>query len=378
MARMAWAAAAAGLTTRTQCRPWGQAGLVDDVENPRAGWALRLRVGTPSIFMAGFWHIPAPSPRLPAAALARRRFAAMPPSRRPRNPLKRRKSSDITRWQEIAPAAAPTWGSASSPPSPSGSSGCWLDRPGRPCRAVDSERQKVGRHGDARYLGTVINVTLNILLVVGILGYFGIQTTTFAALFAAAAAWPSAWPGPGCWPTSPAGSFIILRPIKVGFRHRRRHHRYGQGSGLFASAINTPDNVMTLVGNGKIFGDTIQNFSVNPHRRVDLKAQLAGAADCGRAIALLKSIAAVPNVPPLFGHGCGKSWNSTCRPGPAVRPYCQRTTFYFDTNKVIRERLARQTPGADALPGGVRHSKGSRQGRVVPSLPGVTAPLASP
>jgi small conductance mechanosensitive channel len=47
------------------------------------------------------------------------------------------------------------------------------------------ERQKV----DAtimRYLGTVINVTLNILLVVGILGYFGIQTTTFAALFAAA------------------------------------------------------------------------------------------------------------------------------------------------------------------------------------------------
>ena len=37
-----------------------------------------------------------------------------------------------------------------------------------------------------RYLGTVINVTLNILLVIGILGYFGIQTTTFAALFAAA------------------------------------------------------------------------------------------------------------------------------------------------------------------------------------------------
>jgi len=31
-----------------------------------------------------------------------------------------------------------------------------------------------------RYVGSVVNVTLNILLVVGILGYFGIQTTTFA------------------------------------------------------------------------------------------------------------------------------------------------------------------------------------------------------
>ena len=37
-----------------------------------------------------------------------------------------------------------------------------------------------------RYLGTVISVTLNIILVVAILGYFGVETTTFAALFAAA------------------------------------------------------------------------------------------------------------------------------------------------------------------------------------------------
>ena len=38
-----------------------------------------------------------------------------------------------------------------------------------------------------RYLGTVISVTLNIILVVAILGYFGVETTTFAALFAAGA-----------------------------------------------------------------------------------------------------------------------------------------------------------------------------------------------
>jgi small conductance mechanosensitive channel len=30
-----------------------------------------------------------------------------------------------------------------------------------------------------RYLGTIISVTLNIILVIAILGYFGVETTTF-------------------------------------------------------------------------------------------------------------------------------------------------------------------------------------------------------
>ena len=50
-----------------------------------------------------------------------------------------------------------------------------------------------------RYLGSVITVTLNVLLVVGILGYFGIQTTTFAALMPQAV-WQLGWRGLGCLP----------------------------------------------------------------------------------------------------------------------------------------------------------------------------------
>ena len=44
------------------------------------------------------------------------------------------------------------------------------------------------QHVDAtlmRYLGNILSVALNIALAVGILGYFGVETTTFAALFAA-------------------------------------------------------------------------------------------------------------------------------------------------------------------------------------------------
>ena len=67
-----------------------------------------------------------------------------------------------------------------------------------------------------RYVGSVVSVTLNILLVVGILGYFGIQTTSFAALIATAGvAIGAAWAG--LLSNFAAGVFVIvLRPFKVG------------------------------------------------------------------------------------------------------------------------------------------------------------------
>lgn len=206
------------------------------------------------------------------------------------------------------------------------------------------EKQKV----DAtvmRYLGTVVNVTLNILLVVGILGYFGIQTTTFAALFAAAGvAIGLAWSG--LLANFAAGVFlIVLRPIKVGdFVTVAGVTGTVKEVGLFSSAINTPDNVMTLVGNNKIFSDTIQNFSVNPFRRVELKAQLAGAADHAAAIALLKErIAAIPDV--LADPAVEVEILEFNLVGPvlAVRPFCHNDHYwpvYFASNKVIRESLA--------------------------------------
>src|SRR5215471_9045412 len=47
-----------------------------------------------------------------------------------------------------------------------------------------------------RYLGSIIGVALNIALVLGILGYFGIQTTSIAAMLAGAGvAIGAAWSG---------------------------------------------------------------------------------------------------------------------------------------------------------------------------------------
>ena len=126
-----------------------------------------------------------------------------------------------------------------------------------------------------RYLQTGVGVLLNIALVVAILGYFGVETTSFAALLAAGGvAIGLAWSG--LLANFAAGAFlVILRPFKIGdFVSAAGVTGTVDTIGLFGTTINTPDNVRTIVGNNKIFSDTIQNFSANPYRRVDLTATI--------------------------------------------------------------------------------------------------------
>jgi small conductance mechanosensitive channel len=195
-----------------------------------------------------------------------------------------------------------------------------------------------------RYVGNFISVTLNIILVIGILGYFGVQTTSLAALIAAVGlAIGMAWSG--LLANLAAGGFIIvLRPFKVGdFISAGGVTGTVTEIGLFVTAINTPDNVMTLVGNNKIFSDNIQNFSHNAFRRVDLQAQLSGAADYKAAAALLKErIGGIANV--LKDPAVDVEIIEFNLVGPvlAVRPYCHTDHYwqvYFDSNKMIKDAL---------------------------------------
>lgn len=195
-----------------------------------------------------------------------------------------------------------------------------------------------------RYVGSAITVTLNIILVIAILGYLGMQTTTFAALLAAVGlAIGMAWSG--LLANLAAGAFIIvLRPFKVGdFISAGGVTGTVVEIGLFATGINTPDNVLTLVGNNKIFSDNIQNFTHNPFRRVELKAQLSGAADWKAAVALLKEkIATIPNVLETPAIDVEILEFNLVGPVLAVRPYCHNEHYwqvYFDTNRVIKDAL---------------------------------------
>jgi small conductance mechanosensitive channel len=202
-----------------------------------------------------------------------------------------------------------------------------------------------------RYIANMLSVVLNILLVVAILGYFGLQTTSFAALLAGVGlAIGSAWSG--LLGNFASGAFLIIfRPYKLG------DYVVAGGIegtvveiGMFNTIINTPDNVTTIVGNAKISGDAIKNYSHNSYRRVERTAQLAFGVDPLDAMAKLKiALASIPNV--------------LAEPAPdveildfnergtllAVRPYCHTDHYwqvYFDTNRLIAETFGAAGYGA--------------------------------
>jgi len=145
----------------------------------------------------------------------------------------------------------------------------------------------------------------------------------------------------------------VLRPFKVGdFISAGGITGTVHEIGLFVTTFDTPDSVRTFVGNNKIFSDTIQNFTANPYRRVDLTAQISGAADPSLAISRLKErIAAIPNVAKDPATDVTILSFTAFGPVLAVRPYCHNDQYwqvYFDTNMAIREVL-----GDAAFPGPV-------------------------
>src|SRR5262249_31383799 len=139
-----------------------------------------------------------------------------------------------------------------------------------------------------------------------------------------------------------AGVFlVILQPFKVGdFVTAGGTTGTVHEIGLFVTAVDTLDNVRTIVGNGKIFADTIQNFSHNAFRRVDLTAQLAHGVDANAAIAMLKArLAQIPNVMKDPAPDAEILTFTLAGPVLAVRPYCHNKDYwqvYFDTNRLIK------------------------------------------
>ena len=191
-----------------------------------------------------------------------------------------------------------------------------------------------------RYVGNFTAAALNIVLVMAILGYFGVETTTFAALVAAAGvAIGMAWSG--LLAHFAAGAFlIVLRPFKAGdFVTAGGVTGTVREVGMFATTIVTPDNVVTVIGNNAVFDDTIQNFTANPYRRVDLVVQAPHGVDPVQVQRILKErLAKIPNVKTDPAPDVELLGATLAGPQFAVRPYCHNDYYwqvYFDANRAV-------------------------------------------
>ena len=192
------------------------------------------------------------------------------------------------------------------------------------------------------YLTNTIKVILQVILVVAILGFFGVETTSFAALLAAiGVAIGAAWGG--LLANFAAGVFLIIfRPFNEGdFILAAGVMGTVKEIGLFVTSIDTLDNVRNVVSNNAIFSDTIQNFSHNRYRRVDLLAQLNHNVDYRDAIERLQErVSQIDNVFSDPQPDIEILEFNLAGPVLAVRPYCNNDHYwqvYFDTNAIIKE-----------------------------------------
>ena len=192
----------------------------------------------------------------------------------------------------------------------------------------------------SNYLVSILGVILNIVLVLAILDMFGVRTTSFAALLAGAGlAIGTAWGG--LLTHFAAGVFLqVMRPYRVGdFVCVGGVTGTVRELGLFGTTLITPDNTVTLVGNNKVLGDNIQNFSTLGFRRVDTVAKVANGVDVNRAIELLRAeLVNIPNVSTEQPPDVEILQFTPEGPLLAVRPYTHTDHYwqvYFDTHRAV-------------------------------------------
>lgn len=190
------------------------------------------------------------------------------------------------------------------------------------------------------FVGSLVNVTLMILLIISVVGALGVQTTSFAALLASAGvAIGMALSGNL---SNFAGGLIILlfKPYKVG------DYIESQGVGgtvkeiqIFHTILLTPDNKNIYIPNGSLSSGVVTNFGKEPTRRVDWTFGVEYGSDYEHVKSVIESVLArdarVLNEPAPF---IALSALADSSVNVVVRVWVKSADYwdvYFDTNKAV-------------------------------------------
>jgi small conductance mechanosensitive channel len=128
-----------------------------------------------------------------------------------------------------------------------------------------------------------------------VLHYFGVRSTSFAAVIAAAG-FAIGLAFQGTLSNFASGILLmVFRPFKVG------DMVVANGIAakvfeidLFTTAVDTPDNRRLIIPNSAIAGHTIENITYHPNRRIEVPVGVAYAADMDQTrSALQQSIASI-------------------------------------------------------------------------------------
>lgn len=143
----------------------------------------------------------------------------------------------------------------------------------------------------ASLFSNVARYAIIVVVIVAVLGRFGIETTSIvAALGAAVLAIGLALQG--TLSNVAAGVMIILfRPYKLGdFVEIASVSGTVREITLFFTELNTTDNKQLIVPNGQAWGNVITNFSAHPTRRADFVFSISYDDDIDKAQTVIRNV----------------------------------------------------------------------------------------
>ncbi len=131
-----------------------------------------------------------------------------------------------------------------------------------------------------KYLITITNVALKIILIVSLVQYLGIPTTSFVALIGSAGL-AVGLAIQGSLSNFAGGVLIlVLKPFKVGdYVEAQGYSGTVQEISIFYTILNTLDNKRVVIPNGPLSNGSCINYSANPTRRVDITFGVGYEAD---------------------------------------------------------------------------------------------------
>jgi small conductance mechanosensitive channel len=149
-----------------------------------------------------------------------------------------------------------------------------------------------------RFLASIVNIGLKILLLLSVAGMFGIQVTSFIAIFSAMA-FAVGLALQGNLANFASGVLILIfKFYKVGdFINAAGHLGVVKEIQIFHTVLQALDNRLIIIPNGEITSNAIENYTIQGERRHDITVGIGYDDDIDKAKAAIEKVLKdTPNV----------------------------------------------------------------------------------
>ena len=197
------------------------------------------------------------------------------------------------------------------------------------------------------FLSSIARYLILIFTILAVLDQFGVETTSIIAILGAAGL-AVGLAMQGMLSNVASGlMLLIFRPFKIGdFVDAGGISGSVKKIGLFSTEMDTGDNVRIITPNSRIWGVSIQNYSFNDNRRLQLDIGIGYDDDIDKALMVVKSLIeqderSLKDPEPSFQVG-GLAESSV---DLIIRVWCLKEDFSglkFDMLKLIKETFDKE------------------------------------